>query len=172
MKGKKTNRVFCSLLLIFAFFVAANAQELRLERALGALGYQIVSRSAAESAGWEKTDFDMRGKQIFSVKSRKKAPGGENLYYRFAVTVEEYETEAAAEKRLAHIRSTPPGPDSKLVGPEYDLREGFRRGRQVYVVSTAVYTFVADQSLTRFREKLERELGRAKCPNGNAKCGE
>lgn len=169
LKKLFTAKLVC--LLISASVLNASASETMLKKAIASLGYKITGEIAAAGADWELRDFKMRSKRIFSVKSTKKVPGEKNLYYRFAVTIEEYGTEEDAQKRLAHIESTPPGPDSKLIAPEYALREGFRRGKEVYVVSTNVYTFVADKSLSRFRENLKTEMAKHdKCFEPNSKC--
>jgi hypothetical protein len=76
-----------------------------------------------------------------------------------------------AQKRLIHIQSTPPGPNSKMMAPEYALREGFQRGTQVYVISTDVYKFVVDKSLSLLHQQLKKEITKNdKCLEPNAKC--
>ena len=77
------------------------------------------------------------------------------MWPRFFVDVEEFASEDDAQLRMDHNVATPPGPDSKMIAPEYDLREGFRVGTKVYVVGTDVYGFVIDGSLTAFRKKLQ-----------------
>lgn len=156
LKKLLTLKILCLAIVPVVF--GANAKDTKLEKAIASLGYKITFRSASHAQGWKKNDFMMQNKKIFSIKSRKKVPGEKNLYYRFAIKIEEYENEADAQKRLDYIESTPPGPNSKLEGPEYDLREGFRRGKSVYVISTNVYTFVVDKSLSKFREKLEEAI--------------
>src|SRR5215207_8841378 len=104
--------LFSVILILLAFnFVNGQkpAQNNKLEKLLISFGYKITSKSVAPSAGWEKSDFKMQGKQIFSIKSKNKVAGEKNLYYRFTVTIEKYESEADAQKRLELIQSTPPG---------------------------------------------------------------
>ncbi|MBS1794925.1 MAG: hypothetical protein JSS81_13780 [Acidobacteria bacterium] len=144
------------LLLIFSVAAGVRAQTVDLDKTFRTLGFKVTGRTNVAAADWELRDFKMRSKRIFALKSLKKVPGERNLYYRFAVRIEEYENEADAERRIAEIEATPPGADSKLTAPEYDLREGFRRGTRVYVVSTNVYKFVADKSLSRFKSDLEK----------------
>jgi hypothetical protein len=162
-------KILC--LLITAGVLNISADDKQLERTLVAWGYKITDKIASAGADWELRDFKMRSKQIYSIKSTRKVPGEKNLYYRFTIRIEDYGTVEDAQKRFAHIQSTPPGPDSKMIGPEYDLREGFQRGTQVYVISTDVYTFVADKSLTKLREKLKKEITKNdKCRDTNTKC--
>lgn len=167
---KKLLKIKMTSLLIIAGVLNVAANDAKLEKTLVSLGYKITDQIASAGADWELRDFKMQSKKIYSIRSNKKVPGEKNLYYRFTVRVEEYATETDAQKRLDHILATPPGPDSKLTAPEYALREGFQRGKLVYVVSTDVYTFVADKSLSKLREKLEKEITRTvKCPP-NTKC--
>lgn len=121
-------------------------------------------------ADWE-VEWNIVSKRTYTIVA-KNAPknarcGPETVGKRcispsFWVTVEDLTSEADAQKRLDHIVATPPGPDSKLTGPEYDLREGFRVGTKVYVVGTEVYMFVKDGSLTAFRKKLQQLVENAK----------
>lgn len=158
-------------LLIVAGVLNTFGYDKQLEKTLISFGYKITDKIASAGADWELRDFQMQSKQIYNIKSTKKVPGEKNLYYRFTIRIEQYATVEDAQKRLQHIQSTPPGPDSKLTAPEYDLREGFQRGTQVYVVSTDVYTFVVDKSLTKLREKLKKEITKNdKCLEPNAKC--
>ena len=162
-------KMFC--LLIGAGVLNVSANDKQLERTLVSLGYKITGKIASAGADWELRDFKMRSKQIYNIKSTKKVPGEKNLYYRFTIRIEDYGTVEDAQKRLAHIQSTPPGPDSKMIAPEYDLREGFQRGTQIYVISTDVYTFVVDKSLTKLHQKLKKEITKNdKCREPNAKC--
>jgi hypothetical protein len=149
--------VLCITILIAAA-ATAMAQNKDFENTLSSLGYKVTWKITAAGADWELRDFKMKEKQVFSVKSLKKVPREKNMYYRFGVQIEKYGSEADAEKRMEHIAATPPGPTSKLEAPEFDLREGFRRGKLVYVVSTAVYMFVADGSMTKFRLELEKKI--------------
>lgn len=142
-------------LLVITSFLNVSANDKKFEKTIVSLGYKITDQIASVGADWELRDFKMRSKKIYSIKSLKKVPDEKKLYYRFTIRIEDFATVEDAQKRLDHIRSTPPGPDSKMIGPEYDLREGFQRGTRVYVVSTNVYTFVADKSLTKLREKLQ-----------------
>ena len=146
-------------LLVVGITVTANAQDKVLEKTLNSMGYTIVSRSTPALQSWETSDLKMESKQIFVIKSVKKVPGGENLYRRMAVTIEKYKDPADAIQRLKNIQATPPGPNSKMEGPEYALREGFMRDvTQVYVVSTETYTFVADGSMHKFVIDLDKRL--------------
>ena len=146
------------IVVLIAAAVTAMAQNKDFENTISSLGYKISWKVTAAGADWELRDFNMREKRVFAIKSRKKVPGEKNMYYRYSVQIEEYTSEADAEKRMAHIAATPPGPDSKMVGPENALREGFRRGKLVYVVGTEVYKFVADTSLNKFRLELEKKI--------------
>lgn len=157
LKKLFTVKIFCLLMIICVFNTFAN--DTSFEKTLGSLGYRVTWKISAAAADWELRDFKMRSKKIFSIKSKKKVPGEKNLYYRFSIKIEQYATVEDAQKRLDHILATPPGPDSKMIAPEYDLREGFQRGTQVYVVSTNVYTFVVDKSLSKLREKLGKAIG-------------
>lgn len=169
LKKLFTIQMLCLLLVAGVFNVSAFDKQ--LEKTLVSMGYKITDKIASAGADWELRDFQMRSKQIYNIKSLKKVPGEKNLYYRFTVIIEDYATVEDAQKRLAHIRATPPGPDSKLTAPEYSLREGFQRGTQVYVISTDVYTFVVDKSLTKLNEKLKKEITKHdKCRDLNTKC--
>lgn len=169
LKKLLTIQILCLLIVTSILNVSANDKQ--LEKTLVSLGYRVTDKIASAGADWELRDFKMRSKQIYNIKSTKKVPGEKNLYYRFTVKIEQYATVEDAQKRLAHIQSTPPGADSKMIGPEFDLREGFQRGTQVYVVSTDVYTFVADKSLSKLREKLKSVITKNdKCFEPNAKC--
>lgn len=162
-----------NLLCLFMFASVMNtfANDSQLTKTFASLGYKVVDKIASAGADWELRDFKMRSKQIYNIKSLKKVPGEKNLYYRFTIRIEDYATIEDAQKRLQHIQSTPPGPDSKMIAPEYDLREGFQRGTQVYVISTDVYTFVVDKSLSKFHEKLKNAVTKNdKCRDTNAKC--
>jgi hypothetical protein len=161
-------KILCLLITVSVLNVSANDKN--LERTLVALGYKITSQIGSAGADWELRDFKMRSKYIYNIKSTKKVPGENNLYYRFTIRVEDYTTWEDAQKRLDHILATPPGPDSKMIAPEHDLREGFRRGTKVYVVSTDVYTFVVDKSLSKLREKLDKEIARVRCPDLKTRC--
>lgn len=132
----------------------AFAKDPELKIALENLGYTIVAGSTAELRQWEKT-FGMIEKRQYAIKRKKKVRGKPAGYYRFVVKVEEFRSEDEAEMRLDNINATPPGPDSKQTGPEFDLREGFRFGKKVYVVSTDVYRFVTDGTLTNVTSKLD-----------------
>lgn len=169
LKKLFTIQIFC--LLIVAGVLNTFANDTKLEKTLISFGYKITGKIASAGADWELRDFQMRSKQIYNIKSTKKVPREKNLYYRFTVRIEDYGNVEDAEKRLKHIQSTPPGADSKMIAPEYALREGFQRGTQVYVVSTDVYTFVVDKSLSKLREKLHKEITKNdKCRDTNAKC--
>ena len=153
---------FRSSVLFMFVLIAAVATAMALnkdfEKTLSSLGYKITWKVTAAGADWELRDFNMKEKRVFSVKSRKNVPGEKNMYYRYSVQIEEYASEADAKKRMDHIAATPPGPESKMIGPEYALRGGFCRGTLVYVVSTDVYKFVVDGSLNKFRLLLEEKI--------------
>lgn len=169
LKKLFTIKILC--LFIFTGVLSISANDKQLEKTIIALGYKITDKIASAGADWELRDFKMRSKQIYNIKSTRKVPGEKNLYYRFTIRIEDYATVEDAQKRLAHIRATPPGPDSKMVGPEYALREGFQRGSQIYVISTDVYTFVVDKSLSKLHQKLKKEITKNdKCREPNAKC--
>ena len=161
---------------LICLFLAASvmntfAKDAQLEKTIVSMGYKVTSKIASAGADWELRDFKMRSKQIYNIKSTRKVPDEKNIYYRFTIRIEDYATVEDAQKRLKHIQSTPPGPDSKMIGPEYDLREGFQRGTQVYVISTDVYTFVVDKSLSKFHEKLKNAITKNdKCRDVNTKC--
>lgn len=162
-----------NLLCLFMFASVMNtfANDKQLEKTLISMGYKVTGKIASAGADWEFRDFKMRSKQIYNIKSLKKVPGENNLYYRFTIKIEDYATVEDAQKRLKHIQATPPGPDSKLIAPEYDLREGFQRGTQIYVISTDVYTFVVDKSLSKFHQKLKNAITKNdKCRDVNMKC--
>lgn len=146
------------MIAVLATATSALAQTNDLDQTLSKLGYKITSQISSAGADWELRDFQMRTKKIISIKSRKKVPGEKNMYYRYAIRIEDFGSEADAQKRMDHIAATPPGPDSKMVGPENSLREGFLRGKRVYVVGTVVYMFVVDGSLNRFRLQLEEKI--------------
>lgn len=156
LKKLFTIQMFC--LWIVAGIVNTFANEAQFEKKLVSMGYKVTGKIASAGADWELRDFKMRSKQIYNIKSTRKVAGEKNLYYRFTVRIEEYATIEDAQKRLKHIQATPPGPDSKMIGPEFDLREGFQHGTQVYVISTDVYTFVVDKSLSKFHEKLKNKV--------------
>ena len=169
LKKLFTIQMLC--LLLVAGVLNVSAFDKQLEKTLVSMGYKITDKIASAGADWELRDLQMRSKQIYNIKSTKKVPGEKNLYYRFTIRIEDYATVEDAQKRLAYIRSTPPGPDSKLIAPEYSLREGFQRGTQVYVISTDVYTFVVDKSLSKLHEKLKKEITKHdKCRDTNTKC--
>lgn len=169
LKKLFTVKIFCLLLVSGALNVFAFDKQ--FERTIVSMGYKVTGKIASAGADWELRDFKMRSKQIYNIKSTKKVPGEKNLYYRFTIKIEDYASIEDAEKRLKHIQATPPGPDSKMFGPEYDLRVGFQRGTQVYVVSTDVYTFVVDKSLNKFHEKLKNAVTKNdKCLEPNRKC--
>lgn len=168
---KKLFRLQMLCLLIVASVLNTFAYDKKLEKTIISLGYKVTNKIASAGADWELRDFKMQSKQIYNIKSTKKVPGEKNLYYRFTVKIEQFATIEDAQKRLKHIQLTPPGPDSKMIAPEYDLREGFQRGTQVYVVSTDVYTFVVDKSLSKFHEKLKNAVTKNdKCLETNKKC--
>ena len=161
MMSRRKLRFGPSLVLlsfILAFGPETRSQSAGLERTLATLDYRVTWKISAGAADWEIRDFQMRKKHIYAIKSRKRVPGEVALYYRYSVRIEEFDSEADAEKRMAYVESTPPGADSKLIGPEFALREGFRRGRSIYVVSTDVYRFVADRSLSKFKNRLKSSL--------------
>jgi|GEM_PF-3277332 len=152
----KAKVVFLALL---SCSVTAVAQDAILEKTLTSMGYRITARSSPAPADWKRKDLNMETKQLFVIKSLKKVPGGENLYRRMAVTIEKYKDPADAIQRFKNIQATPPGPNSKMDGPEYELREGFMRGsRMVYVISTETYTFIADGTMHKFVIDLEKRL--------------
>ena len=162
-----------NLLCLFMFASVMNTFEndSQFEKKLVSLGYRVINKIGSAGADWELRDFKMRSKKIYNIKSLKKVPGEKNLYYRFTIKIEDYGNMEDAQKRLKHIQSTPPGPDSKMIAPEYALREGFQRGTQVYVISTDVYTFVVDKSLSKFHQKLKTAVTKNdKCRDMNTKC--
>lgn len=168
---KKLFTIKILFLLIVTGVLNVSAYDKQLEQTLVSMGYKVTEKIASAGADWELRDFKMRSKQIYNIKSLKRVPGEKNLYYRFNIRIEDYATIEDAQKRLQHIQSTPPGPDSKMIAPEYALREGFQRGTQVYVISTDVYTFVVDKSLSKLREKLHKEITKYdKCRNADTKC--
>ena len=169
LKKLWTIQMLCLLMVAGVLNTFANDQQ--LEKTLVSLGYRVTDKIASAGADWELRDFRMQSKQIYNIKSTKKVSGEKNLYYRFTIRIEQYATVEDAQKRLEHIQSTPPNADSKMIAPEYALREGFQRGTQVYVVSTDVYKFVVDKSLSKLREKLHKEITKYdKCLEPNAKC--
>jgi len=146
-------------LLVIGIAVTASAQDKILEKTLNSMGYTIVNMSTPTLQEWETSDFKMESKEVFVIKSVKKVPGGENLHRRMAVTIEKYKDPADAIQRFKNIQATPPSTNSKMEGPEYELREGFMRGvAMVYVISTETYTFVADGSLHKFVGDLDKRL--------------
>lgn len=164
-----TIKIFC--LLLISGVLNVSAYDKQLEKTLVSMGYKVTDKIASAGADWELRDFKMRSKKIYNIKSLKKVPGEKNLYYRFTIRIEDYATIEDAQKRLKHIQATPPGPDSKMLGPEFDLREGFQRGTQIYVISTDVYTFVVDKSLSKLHEKLKKAITKNdKCRDTNTKC--
>ena len=160
MQKKNSVRVLAPVIIViaFGFVLSVKAQKSEIEKAVGSLGFKVTSKISAAGADWELRDFKMREKTIILVKSKAKVPNEKNMYYRFSIRVEEYGSEADAEKRMKHIDETPPGPTSKMEGPEHDLRVGFRRGKLVYAVGTAVYMFVADGSMVKLRDQLESAI--------------
>lgn len=169
LKKLFTIKILCLLLTMSVLNVSAYDKQ--LEKTLVSFGFKITGKIASAGADWELRDFKMRSKQIYNIKSLKKVPGEKNLYYRFTIKIEDYGNMEDAQKRLKHIQATPPGPDSKMIAPEYALREGFQRGTQVYVISTDVYTFVVDKSLSKFHQKLKNVVTKNdKCRDTNTKC--
>lgn len=169
MKVKLT--LFLAFLLSGAGALNVSAYDKQLENAITSMGYRITSKIESAAADWELRDFNMRSKQIYNIKSKKKIPGERNIYYRFTVRIEEFANVEDAGKRAAQVQSTPPGPDSKMIAPEFDLRIGFQMGERVVVVSTDVYTFVVDKSLSKFLERLSKSLARTNnCGGLTAKC--
>lgn len=152
-----TTNLISLLMMTCVLNAAAVGRDTALEKKLASLGYRITFRNNPVPTDWQKNEFDLQSQRIYAVKSLKPVRGERNLYYRFSVAVETYKNESDAEKRMAFITKTPPGVDSKMQ-PEYVLREGFRRGRLVYTVSTDVYKFYLDGDLKRLREKLEKEI--------------
>ena len=157
LKGLSKLNIYA--LLVLGMAASATAQNEITERTLKSMGYTIVKTSSPALQDWEINDLKMESKQIFVIMSVRKIPGNENMYRRFAVTIEKYKDQADAVERIRNIEATPPGPNSKLTAPEYALREGFGRGLTlVFVVSTEVYTFVADGSLHKFTQDLDKKL--------------
>lgn len=139
-------------MLIFSGSAFAKDPELKI--ALENLGYTIVAVSAPKLREWEMS-FGMIEKREYAIRRNRRIPGKPARYYRFIVKVEEYGSQEEAETRAYNILATPPGPDSKQTGPEFDLRYGFRIEKKVYVVSTDVYAIVADGTLGSVTSKLE-----------------
>ena len=159
------NALSLSLLILSGSTNAPAQQDVELRSAIAKAGY-TVSKSASGGvlADWE-LNWKIVSKRTYSIVGKKadknarcgpETVGARCITPRFWVDVEEFASETDAQKRIEHIVATPPGPDSKFTAPEFDLREGFRIGPRVYVVGTEVYMFVADGSLTAFREKLNR----------------
>ena len=147
------------VLLVLSTVICADAQDKILEKTLNSMGYRVIKPSSRALQEWEANDLKMDSKQVFAIKSVKKIPGSEDMYRRLAVTIEKYKNPQDASQRLKNIQATPPGPNSKLTAPEYALREGFMRGAtMVYVISTDVYTYVADGSMHKFVGDLDKKL--------------
>ena len=157
-------RNFIFGVFIFAFFTAspfsAIAQEPdKLREALSAMGFRITRVVDVDPTSFEKSEFDLKKKRIYVIRSIRPVPGERNLYYRYTVEIEEYADQVHALHRLERIQAAPPGPTSKMESEsEYELREAFKRGNLVYVVGTDVYTFVVDKSLSRLTAKLENAV--------------
>lgn len=159
------NAVSLSLLILSGSTNTSAQQDVELKSAIAKAGY-TVSKSASGGvlADWE-LNWKIVSKRTYSIVGKKpdknarcgpETVGARCITPSFWVDVEDFASEADAQKRIDHIAATPPGPDSKFTAPEFDLREGFRIGTRVYVVGTGVYKFVADGSLTAFREKLKQ----------------
>jgi len=134
-----------------------DIQKKKLEKSVSAAGYKIKVRKEVEPTDWEKEQFDLQSKYRIEVKSVKPIPGKrEKYYYRYAVEIEVYKNEEDAGERLGRLKELPPGADD-MMNPEYVLRDGFRRGNLVYIISTDVAMF-SYTGLSDLKKNLEKAI--------------
>ncbi len=145
------------ILLAVSFLTSAAQTPDELQNVLSSLGFRVSRIAEIGPTDWEASDLGLKNKRRYSIKSVRPVRGERALSYRYAVDIETYPDQVHAQHRLERILAAPPGPNSKME-PEYDLREAFRRGNSVYIVSTNVYKFVVDRSLSRLRAQLENAV--------------
>lgn len=133
-------------------------ERTELERSLDKAGYSIRLRTVVSVSAWEKERFDLQSKYRLEVRSRTHVPQKPNHFYRYTVDLEVFENDIDAVERLKNLKELPPGVDDKK-GAEYLLRDGFRRGNRVYIISTNVAMF-SYTGLTELKSQLERSIRR------------
>ena len=157
-KSAKSILFFIALSVFLSFNTSGQttAQRNKLERSLKATGYKVKAKTEVEPRDWEIERFGLKNKYRFTVKSIKSLPKTRNVFARYAVEIEVFAGKAEAENRLKRLLEVPPGFDTKM-NAEYVLRDGFRRGNLVYIISTDAVMF-ADKSLRDLKAKLEKAL--------------
>lgn len=104
-------------------------------------GYQAKESFIVPPSGWEISTFKLRSKRFFSFRANLPMPNSTDLYCRFSLFEETYESIDDARHRLAHLHvASPDGPAEER---DYlsAMRTGFRMGNVTYVLQTDALVF-------------------------------
>lgn len=128
-----------------------------LTRTFAEMDYQVKSKRSESPTDWEKEQFQMSGKTVYSVKRRTMLEGvWKDVYPRFEVTEEVFADEQSAEARLERIQEKPP--NLPVEQDYYWMVTGFQRQKNVYFIQTDGTIF--EESMKDFAGKLDKELSR------------
>ena len=114
------------------------------EESLTNWGYKTITSGENKQTDWEISEFGNATIHLQKIKAINEVPGWPNAFYRFTITSEKYNSESNANKRLKKLYKTPPNINTKM-HPEYVLREGFRKVKYVYIISTDVLKFEIEE---------------------------
>jgi len=149
----------CSFVMLFALVSSTYAEDVKSSESkiYKNIGYVVKKKSTEKPTKWEMETFSLLDKNVVRIKSIKPVKKWSKTRYRFVVYVERYATPDQASKRLQRILEMPPGlrPEEQKSFP---LRKGFRRDKQVYLVTTDVALFELDGELERVLAKLQKAV--------------
>lgn len=120
-------------------------------------GYRTTGMREAEQSAWEVEHFGKATVRQQSINAVKEVKGERNMYYRFVISEQTFATEAEASGRIAKIRDTPPGVNTKME-PRWVLCDGVASGRKAYIVWTDALKFSIEE-LPEVMKRLRKELG-------------
>lgn len=127
------------------------------------LGFRILKKGMdREPTPWERDKFGLVAKDYLFIKSKFPSGFGEDWFYRFTITKEDFADSTHARFRLDSLFVKPP----KLnVSDDYvfNLRDGFQSGNVVVIVQTDVSGYTSKmKQLTQCLRRIGQARSSAK----------
>jgi len=101
------------------------------------IGYKETDKLKYDGQRCDQYEIDFPAtKRYQSIKSLKPITEGQNIYYRFTLIKEKFKNEENAIKRLEQFKQTNKIKSDSWYSKSCSLKQGFRRGVNVYFVAT------------------------------------
>jgi hypothetical protein len=151
-------KTLISILMLLSLTVSSSAQD--FTAIVKSTGCKIVKGNSDEPIKseefiqWKKAEFKMMSQTLVMA----------SIGMRIWFEEEIFGTVVDAENRLKNFKKLPPKMqetydkfDGKMLS-EFNFREAFRKGKNVYIVSAPAYGTWLNGDVAKYRKKLEKKL--------------